>query len=128
MEKIEIRKYDKIWSKLILLQYKYCFRCGGSDAMAPHHIVKRRKHSARWDLRNGIGLCRACHCFAENWPIDFIIWLMAKKGHWGKKWLEALVRKGTQAGNKIIIEKDIQRLLFEYQNSGKLINEKLENG
>ncbi len=115
MNKKEIKKYDKMWSELVLRKYLHCPHCGKNEAMSPHHIIKRRKYSTRWDLRNGIGLCRGCHFSAENWPVEFTSWLLSTKDHWGKKWLEALVRKGTQAGNKMIIEKDIQRLTFKYQ-------------
>lgn len=115
MNKKEIKRYDKIWSEVVLRRYLHCPRCGKSEVISPHHIIKRRKYSTRWDLRNGIGLCRGCHYFAENWPVDFISWLLTKKSHWGKKWLEALVRKGLQAGNKEIIRRDLMRLERKYK-------------
>jgi len=125
MTKAQIKKYDKIWSQLILFKYPYCPRCGSNEAMSPHHIIKRRKYSTRWDLRNGIGLCRRCHCFAENWSVEFTDWLLnykAKKSSWSHviKWFNLLVRKGNQSGNKLIIEKDLRRLekkWEKYKNS-----------
>lgn len=39
-----------------------CARCGSTHIQA-HHIVRRGKKVLRWDIKNGIALCKKCH----NW-------------------------------------------------------------
>ena len=72
MKPIE-KQLDELWSRCIKLN-KNCSKCGktGHD---PHHIFGRRKCSTRWDIENGILLCRTCHNYAHANPKAFMTWI-----------------------------------------------------
>lgn len=50
----------------------YCLRCGKSDNLQAHHIVRRSRSTVlRWDLRNLMCLCRGCHFWWHNSATKF---------------------------------------------------------
>ena len=66
MKKTEIKKLDKIWSEKIRSKGK-CEICGRDfGVLNAHHIINRRNHSVRWDIRNGCCLCFQCHIGNKN--------------------------------------------------------------
>ena len=67
------KKLDALWSKIIRSRGA-CEMCGG-QAQNAHHIIGRINYALRWDLRNGVCLCVACHFKAHNSPIAFLDWL-----------------------------------------------------
>jgi hypothetical protein len=70
-----IDKLDTLWSKRVMerdfYRCQYCFRAGTD----PHHIFSRKNLSTRWDINNGICLCRECHDDAHRTPKTFHIYL-----------------------------------------------------
>jgi len=57
---------DYLWSKAVKAIWKRCGLCGGQYSDS-HHIVHRNKCWAlRWDVENGIALCRTCHNLADT--------------------------------------------------------------
>jgi len=46
-----------------------CAICGGIDGLEAHHVIKRSRILTRWDHRNGILLCLACHREAHIDPV-----------------------------------------------------------
>lgn len=60
---------DQLWSKVILERDPKCLRCNLPSTDA-HHIFKRRKRILRWNLQNGVGVCRRCHSYFEAHPKD----------------------------------------------------------
>lgn len=43
-----------------------CVRCGATEYLQWHHIVTRRIKTLRWDMSNGLCLCRGCHFWWHN--------------------------------------------------------------
>jgi hypothetical protein len=71
-----IRQADRVWHKLVAYQFNQrCALCGkpGTD---PHHWwFIRSIQQYRWDINNGVYLCRKCHGETEREPdklLDFI--------------------------------------------------------
>lgn len=58
-------KCDKLWSEAVRTRDGECVLCGRQDALAAHHWIRSRaqgnKH--RWNIKNGITLCFACHIY-----------------------------------------------------------------
>lgn len=88
--KQQLRKQaDILWSKAIKKKHKgKCFVCR-EKGVDPHHFVPRSLSlSLRYDLENGIFLCRGCH-FDIHFKSDPMIGLVIafKKG---RAWVEYL--------------------------------------
>lgn len=62
-KKAIISKLDIAWSKAVKEKTPYCIICGRTSYLNAHHIFSRRYMSTRWDLVNGVTLCRGCHLF-----------------------------------------------------------------
>lgn len=98
MKKKEIKKLDKLWSKLVRENFEKCVICGKTGKIDAHHYIGRRNRATRWYLPNGIALCPGHHTFG--------IWSAHQNPYWfrdqmldlyGEKW-EKEVR---QESNKI---------------------------
>ena len=75
MTKQQIKQLDAGWTKKIKERDKvckrpncpYCFNQEGIRYLQSHHIIPRRCWALRWDLKNGVALCRNSHFkWAEN--------------------------------------------------------------
>ncbi len=68
-------KMDALWSKRVLERdfhrCQFCFKAGTD----PHHIFSRKNLSTRWDINNGVCLCRECHDEAHRNPKSAHIYL-----------------------------------------------------
>lgn len=98
MKTKEIKKLDKLWSKIIKERDRMCQVCGVKKYLNAHHIFSRVNRSTRWDLENGILLCPSCHNFNHNHsahkaPRAFFHWLEDKKG---KEWVDKLEKKSIE--------------------------------
>ena len=61
------RECDKLWTQLILARAGgRCARCGKGTYVQAHHIRSCRHWNTRFDLENGLALCRGCHFWAHN--------------------------------------------------------------
>jgi hypothetical protein len=71
-----IEANDKIWSKKIKERDGCCQMCGTNRGeLEAHHIWPRSCQSIRWNLHNGVTLCKyQCHVWAENHPDEFERW------------------------------------------------------
>jgi hypothetical protein len=58
---------DKLWRAAVKSK-GFCAKCGCTYGLQAHHIVKRRFKVLRWDVKNGIPLCPACHEWVHNTP------------------------------------------------------------
>ena len=57
---------DKLWSVSVRSDWmSACAVCGGGPCDA-HHLVPRANEATRYNLRNGIALCRRCHQFCPK--------------------------------------------------------------
>lgn len=70
-----IKKLDTIVSEKVRSVGR-CDRCGKTSALACAHIYSRRNMRLRWDLRNLLCLCYACHIhWAHRDPVAFVKWV-----------------------------------------------------
>jgi hypothetical protein len=88
-----MKKADKLWSELIL-QAGSCEKCGSRTNLQAHHLIGRRNYNYRYDLSNGICLCKGCHTMSNgsahgslhhdmNGVSEFIDWLKENRfGQW----------------------------------------------
>ena len=64
------RQCDALWSRAVLKRDPSCRLCGGKPSRDPHHIFAKSRHAAlRYDLRNGVGLCKGCHMQTHHDPM-----------------------------------------------------------
>jgi len=69
MTKAQHKELDGLWKKRIKERDKvcqrpgcpYCFNAEGVKYLTPHHIVSRTCHPLKYDLENGVLLCRGSH-------------------------------------------------------------------
>ena len=57
------KKCDELWSKAVRLRDGRCLLCGKTDGLAAHHYIHTKGSSLhhRFNVKNGITLCYACH-------------------------------------------------------------------
>ena len=57
------------WRKAVHEKWHHrCALCGTYGSLQAHHIIRRALLLTRWDHRNGILLCEACHRAAHDVP------------------------------------------------------------
>lgn len=80
------KKCDKKRSLLVRLRAgNRCEHCGVWGVMNAHHIFSRINYSTKYDLDNGICLCRGCHTMSSKFsahktPLEFALWVIEKRG------------------------------------------------
>jgi predicted restriction endonuclease len=60
------KELDRLWSKRMRERDGKCVLCGAKDKqLYAHHFIVNRARSVkyRYDIRNGVALCYACHRF-----------------------------------------------------------------
>ena len=103
MKRIEERRLNRAWSAAVRNRDRHmCRRCFGMP-VEPHHIFTSSRRSTRWDLVNGIALCRSCHRWIHAHPADGMIWLTHVLG---EATLEALQLKSRQRAKFTSEERD----------------------
>lgn len=60
------KKLDRLWSEKVRKRDGKCLVCGKTPEYAvlqAHHaiVTKGRSQNTRWDVRNGVTMCYACH-------------------------------------------------------------------
>lgn len=76
---------DRLWSKAVRADWNHqCTMCGRREGLNAHHLIPRQHPATRYDLWNGLCLCKPCHQFdAHRSPhqcaAGFVLWL--KKHH-----------------------------------------------
>ena len=58
-------KCDKLWSEAVRTRDGACVLCGKTEGLNAHHWIhsKAQGNLHRWDIKNGITLCFACHIY-----------------------------------------------------------------
>lgn len=58
-------KCDKLWSEAVRTRDGECVLCGKKDGLNAHHWIhsKAQGNLHRWNVKNGISLCFACHLY-----------------------------------------------------------------
>jgi hypothetical protein len=92
-----IKKLDIAWAKRIKEVSPHCGVCGKDSYLNAHHIFSRRYMSTRWDLKNGITLCRGCHLYFAHQKYeefrDIVICRIGIEGFISLKQKSLLIKK-----------------------------------
>jgi 5-methylcytosine-specific restriction endonuclease McrA len=80
MTKSEHKTLDRLWKKRIKERdiccrrpnCPYCANAIGIKYLTPHHIVSRTCHPLKYDLKNGILLCRGSHSMWAHCEDPFV--------------------------------------------------------
>ncbi len=60
-----------MFSKYVRQRDVRCQWCGSMEHLQCAHIVSRRYLATRWDGRNAMALCRGCHFYFTNHPLEW---------------------------------------------------------
>ena len=99
---------DAVWRRLVKREWEgACAVCVATGADA-HHLIGRGHHATRYELANGMLLCRACHGWAHGKPDEFGAWL----GVQGLGWRARLRMMGmvTVTVTEAWLEAQLERL------------------
>ncbi len=105
---------DRLWSEVIRSK-GVCERCGGGADNA-HHAYGRKNHRLRFELRNGVSLCYACHRWVHDEPISFAVWFYEHRPE-DAEWLAEENRNGL-----------IKRNLQDYLDLETQLKTRLDKG
>lgn len=96
---------DKLFSQWIRARAGWaCECCGRSDIQLDcSHIVGRRNKQTRWDDAAALCLCRNCHQFFTDNPVDHTDWL---RGYLGSDHVEAVRQRGQSTDKLTQADKD----------------------
>lgn len=113
--KININKYDKIWSQKVRERDGACLYCGRREYLQAHHLFGRANSATRFDLTNGFTLCPACHTFnnefsAHRTPDRFKAWA---KDFLGEEVYTALERKANSIMSRDKATKEFINLISQ---------------
>jgi 5-methylcytosine-specific restriction endonuclease McrA len=70
---------DKLYSKIIRSQ-GCCCKCNATEGLTTSHIISRRIHAMRWDLKNSICACWSCHAYWGDNPYLYTEYLREEVG------------------------------------------------
>jgi hypothetical protein len=73
-------KADRLWAVAIKARDGHCLRCGQDYHLEAAHIWGRNHYGVRWDLENGIALCRSCHVKFTYRPAAWHLWIQGLLG------------------------------------------------
>jgi hypothetical protein len=99
------KKADALYSLKIRKAGK-CLKCGSKENLQCSHFVSRRYHNTRWNLSNACCLCKGCHFYLTNHPLEAEIFAKEVLG----TGYEAMKKIALAAPIKIDYEDLIERL------------------
>jgi len=72
---------DELWKQTVKKHAGFkCEKCGKTEYLQAHHIIPRTNYALRFDLENGVALCRKCHIYwAHKDAIGFMEWIKDKR-------------------------------------------------
>jgi len=95
------RELDRLWARRVKECGK-CEHCSMTGNLHAAHIISRRHKNTRWDIRNGICLCRRCHLFfAHREPLEFAEFVKSKLD---EKEYTSLMMRGRMSGKDLDLE------------------------
>jgi 5-methylcytosine-specific restriction endonuclease McrA len=67
----------ELWKVVVKKRAKEsCEKCGSLNTLQCHHIIPRTNYSLRFDLENGVCLCKSCHIYwAHKDAVAFYHWV-----------------------------------------------------
>jgi 5-methylcytosine-specific restriction endonuclease McrA len=104
-----VKKLDVIFSQYIRKRDGHCMRCGRLDGeLQCAHIAGRRSLAGRWNEKNAITLCYACHLrWSHQNPLEFSEWL--------KETLPEFYEEGRKVIRTTVKNLDLEELLEKYK-------------
>lgn len=70
------RELDALWRCVIGRVWGHkCAHCTSRFNLDAHHLISRGKRHYRWEVANGILLCRICHESVRSHRVNFDEWL-----------------------------------------------------
>lgn len=92
------KELDRLFSLYVRARDQHCQRCGGTSYLQAAHCMSRTYTGTRWDPENVHALCRSCHFWETNRPIEGeIFW----REFLGDHLYESLRRKALLGGKGI---------------------------
>lgn len=102
-----VKKLDILFSKYIRNRDKHCLHCGRTSTLQCAHIAGRRSLAGRWNEKNAITLCYACHLrWSHQNPIEFAEWL--------KETLPEYYEEGRNVLRTTVKNLDLNELIVKY--------------
>lgn len=75
-------KADAAWRNKVLNGHKKCAVCDDKPAEQAHHIFhKKMFNKFRYDVRNGLPVCRGCHHLDKYRPASTVVAAIRFMGH-----------------------------------------------
>jgi len=103
-----IKKLDIAWAKKIKEHAGACAICGKESYLNAHHIFSRRYMSTRWDLANGITLCRGCHLYFAHQKYeefrDIVVEYMGIEGFMSLKQKSVQIKKWDKEELEMLLQ------------------------
>jgi 5-methylcytosine-specific restriction endonuclease McrA len=69
-----------MWFSLIVRSVGHCQSCGTTERLQCAHVVSRRYLGVRYDLRNAMCLCAACHMRFTHRPLEWEVFVTERMG------------------------------------------------
>lgn len=117
-KKILKNKLEELWKMYCLLRdNNTCQYCGSKEDLQVHHIISRKNSNTKYDVDNGITLCKRCHAkisLNNNERMLFMLWYFKK---FGIEKYEQLQEKARQIKNWRISE--LEEAIKDLQNKIK---------
>ena len=60
-----------LWALIVKKRDFTCRNCNSTTGLSGHHIRVRQHKSTRYDVDNGVSLCRSCHSLQKFRPEQF---------------------------------------------------------
>lgn len=97
------KQCEKLWTQRVRDRDSACRNCNSDYVLQAHHIRSRAHTSTRYDVSNGLLLCRRCHFMQKVRPEDFYIMVLEIIG---KHEYERLKRK-----SQVLVKHNLQDLI-----------------
>lgn len=107
-----IAELDGLCRAAVMERDQVCQRCGTGSDLQWSHVHSRRHYCIRWVLENSKALCRACHCWWTNNPLEAAYWFSK---NWPLRW--ELVNELLRT-SKPMKDVDLRQLLEEMRAGG----------
>ena len=68
---------DELWAEKVKKRANGCCeKCFSTNHLSAHHIYPRTIYALRYDLQNGVALCKRCHLYwAHKNALEFVDWI-----------------------------------------------------
>ena len=101
--KTTVKELDALCRKIVFARDGgKCRRCGKADGLLDWaHVLSRRHPKTRHDLENSFVLCRACHMFWHDRPVESSHWYLEAFGQRNYNLLKAMAGSPGRANHAL---------------------------